>query len=295
MKSKRTAYRPDNRHKHAARVPCGFTLIELLVVVAIIAILAAILFPVFAKAREKARQASCSSNMRQAGMALMMYIQDFDEVYPEEHPYCKNPARGTAPSGDYDGSLESVDYGVPFDKISPYVGGPDDGEQTLYVCPSDTDPRGKKILAPDGNCKNPNGSEGEAPPGDLTSYLVNAYFLFGLSDASIPVPSNTIYLVERNDTFCDVHIHPWLGEIYDAAGSVGMVRGNIPYPSCISANPSLDHQFAVASERHTQGANYTFADGHVKWEIYTTTIQPTADQPCFGQYQALPAPPSPSP
>jgi len=58
----------------------GFTLIELLVVIAIIAILAAILFPVFAKAREKARQSSCASNMKQLGLAAMQYTQDYDET-----------------------------------------------------------------------------------------------------------------------------------------------------------------------------------------------------------------------
>lgn len=63
------------RQKH------GFTLIELLVVIAIIAILAAILFPVFAKAREKARQASCQSNNKQIGLAFAQYTQDYDEKY----------------------------------------------------------------------------------------------------------------------------------------------------------------------------------------------------------------------
>jgi prepilin-type N-terminal cleavage/methylation domain-containing protein len=64
---------------HARR---GFTLIELLVVIAIIAILAAILFPVFAKAREKARQTSCLSNMKQLGLAAQMYVDDCDGVMP---------------------------------------------------------------------------------------------------------------------------------------------------------------------------------------------------------------------
>ena len=60
----------------------GFTLIELLVVIAIIAILAAILFPVFAKAREKARQTACASNLKQLGLVFLQYAQDYDEVPP---------------------------------------------------------------------------------------------------------------------------------------------------------------------------------------------------------------------
>src|SRR5713101_8731815 len=60
----------------------GFTLIELLVVIAIIAISAAILFPVFAQAREKARQTHCLSNVRQVAAALSMYVQDNDETFP---------------------------------------------------------------------------------------------------------------------------------------------------------------------------------------------------------------------
>ncbi len=262
----------------------GFTLIELLVVIAIIALLATILFPVFAKAREKARQISCASNMRQVGLALLQYIQDSDELYPQEHPACPNPAVGSKdsiPPGDFDASYEDSDFGSPFEKIMPYVGkgSRDDTaslSEKLFVCPDDADPHGAALGTA---CTN------AAPLPGVTSYLVNAYFLFGLSSAQVSVPASTIYVAERNGKFCDVHIHPWLGEIYDSAGKTGAVEGNTPDNAPYVSSNNL---FAVASERHTQGANYAFADGHVKWERYAATIQPNDDQKYFGQYQALP-------
>jgi len=94
----------------------GFTLIELLVVIAIIAILAAILFPVFARAREKARQASCQSNMKQVTLAAKMYSSDYDNRWVRSHtipgklgwatwtaclyPYIKNAELFRCPSAD---------------------------------------------------------------------------------------------------------------------------------------------------------------------------------------------------
>ncbi len=74
-----------NTHRGMGRTRICFTLIELLVIIAIIAILAAILFPVFAKAREKARQTSCASNDKQLGLGFLQYVQDNDETFPPQY------------------------------------------------------------------------------------------------------------------------------------------------------------------------------------------------------------------
>src|SRR5262249_45468340 len=96
----------------------GFTLIELLVVIPIIAFLAAILFPVFAQARESARKISCLSNMRQIGMATRMYSQDYDEKYPQTKAWSTSQPQ----IDDADGGREDPDLGSIFDFILPYTG-----------------------------------------------------------------------------------------------------------------------------------------------------------------------------
>jgi prepilin-type N-terminal cleavage/methylation domain-containing protein len=99
----------------------GFTLIELLVVIAIIAILAAILFPVFAKAREKARQTTCSSNLKQLGLAFVQYVQDYDEVFPDSSGRQMNQAPNNWTDQIYNYVKSDGIYQCPDD---PYAASP---------------------------------------------------------------------------------------------------------------------------------------------------------------------------
>jgi prepilin-type N-terminal cleavage/methylation domain-containing protein len=112
----------------------GFTLIELLVVIAIIAILAAILFPVFAQAREKARQASCLSNLKQLGLAAMMYVQDYDEVYPGGPGV--NSLWTPGPQGAWDKLIQTNGTNVSVTNVAvrlvPYI-----KNQQIFVDPDD--------------------------------------------------------------------------------------------------------------------------------------------------------------
>src|SRR5471030_203059 len=100
----------------------GFTLIELLVVIAIIAILAAILFPVFARARENARRASCQSNLKQIGLGILQYTQDYDEKMPVCNNYVQRQSQGWA--GPILPYLKSVQvFHCPSDSTLPSAGG----------------------------------------------------------------------------------------------------------------------------------------------------------------------------
>lgn len=182
----------------------GFTLIELLVVIAIIAILAAILFPVFAKAREKARQTSCASNLKQLGTSVAMYVQDYDETFPK--------LSNTDPN-------TGVWYW--FQVITPYV-----KSNKLFACPSDSGTSATRMPA-DKSASDTNWNLTT----DKVSYAFNAN-IAGYSIGMIASPAD-VFLCWDSD------FGWYVGE-----------PTNICRP---------------VTARHSEGENYAFCDGHVKW------------------------------
>lgn len=203
----------------------GFTLIELLVVIAIISILAAILFPVFARARENARRASCMSNMKQIGLGMMMYTQDYDETFPPVFNYYN---RTGSPCVWWE------------DEIQLYV-----KSYQLLVCPSDSTP--VQVTAN----RTGVGTLGY-PTSFYTSYAINEGVIhpftsstaFTLSPlASFPVPATTIMAADST------------GELYGAEWA-----DDPSYPGYDTGTTYHD-----LTKRHLEGANLIFADGHVKW------------------------------
>ena len=188
----------------------GFTLIELLVVIAIIAILAAILFPVFARAREKARQTSCLSNVKQIGLACTMYFQDYDETllhYRHEAPgntsiywshmvapYANNDQIFRCPSN----ASSARGYGWAYN----YLGWPGRGG---------TDSNAAMTLA------------------DVTNPAET--FMLGETIAHV------VIYAPRTEAFVTEHTRP-----------------------------------KNAHDRHNQGSNYAFVDGHAKWVMSSDAI-----------------------
>ena len=155
----------------------GFTLIELLVVIAIIAILAAILFPVFAKAREKARQASCSSNLKQLTLACSMYGQDYDERYV---PKCHNRL-----------ALDMRYYW--YGNVQPYI-----KNQQILSCPSRPWP-GNKCSCGGGEDR-PVAPSYDMPCSGWTAATLTMGVAGGSGrlDSEVPAPAETIYMHDTN-------------------------------------------------------------------------------------------------
>jgi len=203
----------------------GFTLIELLVVIAIIAILAAILFPVFAKVREKARQISCASNQKQLGLAFLQYAQDNDEAVPAD------PDNWGTPMG--------IGWGQA---IYPYA-----KSTAIYRCPDDSTPTPN--ISYSYNAGLPNGSaKGHIAQFRSPAKTVLLYEVSGMTcDVTQPTPCSPIGVITVNYQTPD-----WVAST--GKSQTGWVGGRI-------GDPALWPQLG----RHTDGSNYIMADGHVKW------------------------------
>lgn len=252
----------------------GFTLIELLVVIAIIAILAAILFPVFAQARENARRASCQSNLKQIGLGVMQYMQDYDELVPIVCSQDISLWANLSPATSFFNQVnaQSNHWGWA-EIVQPYI-----KSQQVYVCPSQTD-YPKQISYGFNNYMgwryaghNPGNQEGSGP-----SFACNTSLPSNDHDHCFDAPVKLSYIdnVTSKVMVCDV------GDIYwpvDGNGLWRNVRCNfysfVPDRGGANTNqnsPSITHGTYVAGSTrsvvgvHQGGGNFLFFDGHVKY------------------------------
>lgn len=216
----------------------GFTLIELLIVIAIIALLSAILLPVFAQVREKARAISCASQLKQIGISLLQYAQDYDETLPtmsNTDLSRSNPNAGQTAYTSYVSGEITYYADTPFQnwfqEIQPYT-----KSWQVFICPS----------APDR-------TTGGAPAGrNRTSYRVN-----GLAQqrklSALSSPSTLIWTWEASVRGNQALIRPYMLAVPATPAS------RIPYPATVDLTYWIN-----GSNVHGNGLNLLFCDGHVK-------------------------------
>ncbi len=209
----------------------AFTLIELLVVIAIIAILAAILFPVFAKAREKARQSSCNSNMKQIALAFHQYFQDYDEMLPD-----LLMGRDTN---------NSAMYVYWYQNLTPYI-----KNTQIFTCPSYTPSwigygGMREVLGYAGGL-----GHTTASPAAWTSATSPDRSGYGQAVADMKFPAENILVIDSTNWTCQRDY--WHR------------TDNTNQPN-VELATKYNNAYYVADGRHNDGANAAFADGHAKW------------------------------
>ncbi|MGD9497690.1 MAG: prepilin-type N-terminal cleavage/methylation domain-containing protein [Armatimonadota bacterium] len=231
-----------------SRGRAGFTLIELLVVIAIIAILAAILFPVFAKAREKAKQASCLSGMKQMALAFLMYRSDYDDL----HPYYRF---GPGSPGRF-----HPQYQWWPEMVEPYTKNLD-----IMHCPCS---KRHRVAG--------SGTTSEFWYGFGYDYLLAPYTSADSlihQEAATQRPASKLLL-------CDSTVYivwcPILSPNYWHDGSTGGTSTTLP----LSTNPNARYQ--GVADWHNDGANIAYCDGHGKWRKIDKMVDRYADRDLWG-------------
>lgn len=226
--------------------PKGFTLIELLVVIGIISILAAILFPVFARAREKARQASCASNMKQIGLAVQMYLQDYDSKYP----FSLNP-------GGLTDSCKTASRCYWYDLFVPYV-----KNKQVWVCPT----AGKQASHLSTYSVNAYGTSWTCAQVESSHHYHCGGFGFSLNRplsptgsvvniASVESPSTKVYATDPGSNGSQGVSQ--FGRFFPAY--------SVPFYPVLHGGQVGPFLTGSGPDSYEGGGNYLFADGHVKW------------------------------
>ena len=224
----------------------AFTLIELLVVIAIIAILAAILFPVFARARENARRSSCLSNLKQLGLSIMMYTQDYDERFPS--------AWTSGPFVQPDGNVNNNAMRW-YMKIFPYL----KNTQVLNCPSSPIDWRGNNYTANLSyglNFRKPSWSCCGIPAGANVGVDISPEASSGASLGAVEDATGTVLMVDSSY------------DVLQLTNITSITEAEILGNSSTTVWPSNPMRNIRA--RHLETINTLFVDGHVKamnWKV----------------------------